>query len=253
MKAVTKSWLPFAILAALTGACGDSGGSNDGEGNGGATAGTNTGDSAGGNTGSTAGGNTGNTAGGNTGSTAGGNTGSTAGGNTGTDADAGTSAGGNAGDGGNGLPAASECGAQANGLPLDSTAAGGCYYFYCYQTEDSLLAASTQGGACANATDVAIQCEGTSVREVAECSRQRSFELVAGQKQPVVDCVRKNAALAEFSDACLDCNIESARCAALNCLMVCINGDSPECDQCRQNNGCTPDFYACAGLPDPMM
>jgi hypothetical protein len=213
MKTVKKHWLTFAILATLVGACGDSGGGN--------------------------------------------NDGDNTGGGTTTDGkDAGaTDAGGTTGTGE--LPKASECGAQAAGKPTDSSAAGGCYYFYCYQTEESLLSEATQGGKCANAKDVAIQCEGESVTTVAKCARDNAAVL-ADQKEgafaeAVRACARRNAKLAEFSDGCLDCNVESAVCAARECIFECVSGDSVNCDKCRQTKKCTPDFYTCAGLPDPLL
>jgi len=252
MKAVKNNWLAFAIMAALAGGCGDTAASNDGDNTGGgngATAGTNNGGTGSGTTGGNAGGNTGDTGGTNTGGTGGTDNGGTAGANTGAgDGDGGPGGG---PTGGANLPAASECGYETNG-PKDTSMMGGCYYFYCYQTEASLRAAATTGG-CANDKDVAIQCEGESVRTVAQCARDNAIALAANNKKVVVDCARKNAKLADLSDACLNCNVDSSYCAAVNCYGACIGGDSEACDKCREDNGCTPDFYACAGLPDPNM
>lgn len=252
MKAVKNNWLAFAIMAALAGGCGDSAASNDGDNTGGgndATAGTNNGGTAGGNTGGSGGTNNGGTAGTNTGGTGGTDNGGTAGANTG--AGDGDGGGGN----GNGLPAASECGAldDGSGNALDTSAMGGCYYFYCYTTEAELAAAASPSGACKN--DVALQCKGDPVTVVAGCARQplisAQIALIDNFKSAVKDCAKKDPALATFSDGCLDCGVESAACAGTKCFQECINGDSPNCDQCRENAGCTPDFYACAGLPDP--
>ena len=108
MKTVTKNWLACAVLAALSGACGDSGGeNNDGDD-------TNTG---------------GNDNGGNN-----------------TVSDAGQPP----KDLGPEDVEPSECGALPDGTPLDTSSKGGCFYFYCYQTEDSLRAQSTAGGGCAS-------------------------------------------------------------------------------------------------------
>ncbi len=258
MSAVKKQWLTFTILAALTGACGDDGGgNNDGDNTGGgATAGQTAGNgsaSAGQNAGTTAGDDAGDdaTAGGGT------NAGTTAGNTTGgTDAGSTTSGGKDAGSttGATGLPDASKCGAQANGAPLDTSAMGGCYYFYCYQTKETLLSEATQGGKCANEKDAAIQCEGESVRTVADCARSEAATIalgIASFKTAVKKCVRKNAKLSDLSEGCLDCNVESSACAATSCLADCVSGDSVKCDQCRETNKCTPKFYECAGLPDP--
>jgi len=148
------------------------------------------------------------------------------------------------------------CGAQADGTPRDTSAMGGCYYFYCEETKESLLEKSTKGGQCANATDVGIQCEGQSVRTVSECARMKSGTLISGTKaftDAVTECARgEDSQLSkEFSDGCLECNVQSSLCAAQKCLAECVQGDSVLCDTCREKNKCTPDFYTCAGLPDP--
>jgi len=153
------------------------------------------------------------------------------------------------------LPTKDKCGAQPNGKPGDSSSAGGCYYFYCYQTKETLLSEATPNGACANATDTAIQCEGTSVLTVSRCARARAGTLAVDGAEAfrtaVTECAREDEKLAAFSDACLACNVESSVCAAEKCLADCVTGDSIGCDVCREKNGCTPDFYTCAGLPDP--
>jgi len=206
MTRVRNTWLTLTVLAAMTTACGESGGNNDGM----AVlpdSGADKPDSS---------------------ATAGGNDAMTPG----------------------VLPDASECGAREDGTPLDTSALGGCYYFGCYQTEETLRAQATEGG-CANDIDVAITCEGESVRTVAECARENGIALAGGDTAGVVACARKNKKLEKLSDACLNCNVQSSYCAAQKCLAVCVMGDSIACDDCRERNGCTPEFYVCAGLPDP--
>jgi hypothetical protein len=198
--------------------------------------------------GQTTGGTTAGTSGGQTGGTTDGGT--SAGNSTGGDDDGGATGGGTTGY----IVDPSMCGADAAGKPLDTKAMGGCYYFYCYTNEAGLKSAVSPGAACAADKDVAIQCEGESVRTVSQCARQNAA-LVAFPDQfrtAVNDCARKNAKLAEFSDSCLKCNVDSAVCAAAECVTQCIAGDSPGCDDCRESKGCTPAFYACGGLPDPM-
>ncbi len=180
-------------------------------------------------------------------------TGSTGGGDAGkgNGADGGRDAGkGNGGDG-----SSQQCGAQEDGTIVDTSKTGGCYYFYCNETKESILAQSTKGGQCANATDVAIQCEGQSVRTVAGCARMSAGQLVSGTKAfaaAVTKCARADTKLSkDLSDGCLDCNVQSSVCAAENCLAECVQGDSVACDTCRETKKCTSDFYVCGGLPDP--
>lgn len=217
MKTANKNWLALMILAALSGACGDSGsGNNDGDG-----------------------------------SNGGGNNGDNSGGNNG-EVDAGMTP---MGDLGPDDVTPQQCGAQADGTPLDTSKGGGCFYFYCYQTEQSLLAEAKDGGGCASATDVAIQCEGLSVRTVSDCARENSAVLAGNgeeaYRKAVTECARGYQELAEFSDSCLGCNVDSSVCAARRCLIECVTGDSQLCDKCREDNKCTPEFYDCAGLPNP--
>jgi len=146
------------------------------------------------------------------------------------------------------------CGARADGTPLDTSKTGGCYYFWCNETEESVLAQATKGGACAGPKDVAIQCEGQSPRTVAECARNNAGKLedIKVYEKAVLDCARADERLSkDFSDACLSCNVKSAVCAAEKCLGDCVMGDSPECDKCRIANKCEAQFYKCGGLPDP--
>jgi len=216
MNSAKNGWLVSAIVATLASACGDSGGSNDGDGtNGNGNGATNNGavDAA---------------------------------------VDSATPPSGLGPDD----VTAKQCGAQADGTPLDTSKKDGCYYFYCYQTKESLLAQSNAKGACANAADVAVQCLGQSVRTVSDCAREKAGVLaVDGEAkfaEAVTTCARNDTKLAAFSNACLACNVDSSVCAARKCLIECVTGDSQRCDQCREENKCTPDFYTCAGLPNPL-
>lgn len=270
---VKHSWLALGIMTALAG-CMSEGGGNDGQTGGdimttNGSGGTSTGSSTSGTTGSASGGSTagstgdtptnggGNTDGSNTDGNSGGQTGgtpTTGGTGTGTtgstDPDGGATGGGTTGY----IVPPSECGADASGKPKDTSAQGGCYYFYCYTNLAGLKASAKPGGACAGDKDLAIQCEGESVRSVSQCARQNA--ILAGFpdmfRKAVSDCARKVPKLAEMSDACLACNVESSVCAAGACVGDCVAGDSKACDMCREKNGCTPKFYECGGLPDPM-
>jgi hypothetical protein len=231
MKYLNRKVVVFGLVAAMLGACGDDGGAdNDGVANNGG--GTNNGGASSGD-----GGSAGN----------------------GGDKDAGSGGGNNGGDGGGGatgnyIVEPSMCGATGLNKILDTSDRGGCYYFYCYTNEEGLRA-SAGTGACANDTDIAVQCEGSTPRIVAACARRREILAQIGNidnfKNAITKCAREDAALAEVSDGCLACNVESAGCAS-KCALDCAMGDSPACDDCREKEECTPDFYKCAGLPNPM-
>jgi hypothetical protein len=55
--------------------------------------------------------------------------------------------------------------------------------------------------------------------------------------------------MAGLTPGCAGCYGDSIRCAALNCLVQCINGnDNPDCRACNEMH-CTPAFRTCSGLP----
>jgi hypothetical protein len=223
MKHSKTTWLALGIVAALSGCGSDGGADNDGDGTGGTTAGNTSGDT-----------------GGSSGTTAG-STGSAEGGANAAPGDY--------------LVEPSKCGAVGTNDIFDTSDQGGCYYFYCYLTEAQLKSEATPGGACSSAADLAAQCEGSIPKVVAECARGNV--LSAGNAENFAKVINECAKpkLPGVSDGCLACNTQSAVCAGRfeNCLTLCSTDDTPECDKCRQEKGCTPDFYKCAGLPDPMM
>jgi hypothetical protein len=104
-------------------------------------------------------------------------------------------------------------------------------------------------------------CQGIVIREVAGCSRFERAQAVPFRPnvQPeelrpqVQACVYRNTAIDPnvVTPDCLGCYLDSAECSGRRCLDACILGDSPDCDACRQANGCNDPVAACAGFPDP--
>ena len=52
-----------------------------------------------------------------------------------------------------------------------------------------------------------------------------------------------------LSTGCTDCYTETALCAKDFCDIECLGPSDNDCATCREENGCTPTFYACSGLP----
>jgi len=60
------------------------------------------------------------------------------------------------------------------------------------------------------------------------------------------DCMVMQAGLTR---GCATCYGDSIRCASMNCLLQCLNGNAtPECRACSEQF-CTPAFRTCSGLP----
>ncbi|MBW2210198.1 MAG: hypothetical protein JRG67_04000, partial [Deltaproteobacteria bacterium] len=53
-----------------------------------------------------------------------------------------------------------------------------------------------------------------------------------------------------LSDDCLACTGETVACGAAFCTPPCVTSTTaPECIQCRCDQGCTPQFVICSGIP----
>jgi hypothetical protein len=131
----------------------------------------------------------------------------------------------------------------------DNRDEGMCYGFFCGTNSNSIAAALTEDSPCATNAEVFLICDGEGVREASRCARVHALD--SDPREGTRTCMRENPALDPFSDACLDCFLDSADCAREFCVSECLAGDSPGCDACREENGCTPDYYTCSGLPNP--
>lgn len=125
----------------------------------------------------------------------------------------------------------------------------GCYSFYCGTNSNSIKAGATSNATCGTDAEVYYACEGASSRRAGECARINALR--PDPHAATRDCFREDTKLDVITDSCLECYLDSADCARENCASVCLGGHSDDCDKCRQDSGCTPGFYECAGLPDP--
>lgn len=126
--------------------------------------------------------------------------------------------------------------------------AGKCYGYWCGVTEADLRAETVPTGTCQSDQELALICEGAIVEKIGSCARDNALT-GAKFEMNVASCVRKETAFDPVSDACLACYTASAKCALDECINECVAGDSKTCDDCRFANGCTPDWYTCAGFP----
>ena len=90
--------------------------------------------------------------------------------------------------------------------------------------------------------------EGCSDEAVAVlgCSPSCPDATVQALSDCVVDCTQGATGL---SDECVACTGETVACGAVNCASVCLDPTAQTCIDCRCNNGCTPDFVVCSGIP----
>ncbi len=117
--------------------------------------------------------------------------------------------------------------------------------------------------ACANPADIEGVCELDPATKAAEVGRACFIAYVGDDSlsdeekaKKTGDCalngVRTQPGLKDMlktmSEDCLNCYIGTVVCAAQKCISTCVAGGEP-CDQCRQEEGCTPTFFACSGLP----
>jgi hypothetical protein len=132
--------------------------------------------------------------------------------------------------------------------PPTATMCGGSH---CLQTFDQLKANISSTAVCK--TDLELQqfCQLSSVVKVQNC-------IVAAVTNGATDfagatktCAQPQ--LPDYSEACLDCFVASAVCAAQHCAGVCtLNPGAAACDECRVNYGCISDFYKCTGIKNPI-
>jgi hypothetical protein len=132
----------------------------------------------------------------------------------------------------------------------DTRKEGGCYGFFCGTNSNSLKAALSDDSVCSTTPEVWLICDGLGAREASRCAREHALD--DDPREGMRMCLRDNDALDPFSDACLSCFLDSADCAREHCLTECLAGDNAKCDSCRETNKCTPDYYNCSGLANPM-
>ena len=97
---------------------------------------------------------------------------------------------------------------------------------------------------------------GTEAGNVVACAIQPTgcpAETIDALTNCVLDCTQTlitDITGGPLSDECAACYGESVSCSAENCAAAgCTNPTSPSCIQCRCDEGCTPGFDVCSGLP----
>jgi hypothetical protein len=135
-------------------------------------------------------------------------------------------------------------------LPKDEM----CGSWYCGVNLQTLKSAIDAAAVCGNSAD--LICTGSAVAVVADCARMIKLSMPFAsneQLRPLVrDCALKDAQLKQSTrNECLDCIFDGFACTADNCLVQCLGGNSPDCDNCRLNAKCDQKSFECAGLPWP--
>jgi hypothetical protein len=102
-----------------------------------------------------------------------------------------------------------------------------------------------QGNACMNTADQVIW-NTTGQKNFRDymniCGKQ-----CVGNHDCTQSCVQK---IEGYSDNCSDCFGDLGECSIKNCIMQCIGGDTPSCEECISSN-CDEGFKVCSGLDAP--
>src|SRR6478736_6795012 len=118
---------------------------------------------------------------------------------------------------------------------------------------DEFVALTADDGDCTSLSDTNTVCSNNMTQIVGNCGKSCLPE--ADQATCVAQCVQTAVTHGNsmpLSTACLTCYGADVECAKAHCLVICgSNPSSADCAQCREDNGCAADFYACSGLPAP--
>jgi hypothetical protein len=132
--------------------------------------------------------------------------------------------------------------------PATATMCGGSH---CLQTPAQLKASVMSGAACSKTEELDQFCSLQSIGAVQMCIIQNYQKPEAERAAAVKACA--TPMLPAYTSGCLDCFVQSAVCAAKECLTVCVaDPGAAACDQCRVEKGCIPSFYTCAGIDNPI-
>jgi hypothetical protein len=134
--------------------------------------------------------------------------------------------------------------------------ADSCYGYYCGVSLDIVVAELSPTRKCQLSPEVI--CEGKLSQKVGSCARDKRTQAPfrgwdeAEIRAETQSCVYEDATLEEMvSQECLDCYLDGAQCAGMNCSLECLGMDSANCDACREENNCNQPVPGCAGLPSP--
>lgn len=168
----------------------------------------------------------------------------------GTPPDAGAADGGAWDAGGVTLDGGVDAGGNATCTPQsDGRDAGACYGVYCATPPHALAAQRLSvGGACLEAKDLELVCDGELSRVVDACAQEDALRLGLGST--VSECARDARSLAKASQGCIDCHVDEVLCAVESCLTPCLAGLAAACIECRATH-CGEAFRDCSGLAPP--
>lgn len=130
---------------------------------------------------------------------------------------------------------------------------GMCAGFLCGITQEQLAAELAPNARC---RDTKYACNGNLDLVSTQCARS-VLSTRFGESDDVVrplirDCIfEDDQARAHVEVDCVDCFIDALVCSSGPCLLECLSGNSPECDECARNNGCFDPVFTCSGLPNP--
>ncbi len=128
-----------------------------------------------------------------------------------------------------------------------------CGGSHCLQTPAELKASVSSSAVCKTDGELDQFCQLSSVDKVTTCV---STAFTSGKTGEDLKTATRTCAAAElpaYSTGCLDCFIDSAICAANNCIAVCYpTSATAACDECRVSKGCIPNFYTCSGIKNPI-
>ena len=103
--------------------------------------------------------------------------------------------------------------------------------------------------------DPALSCSSALVGVLGQCARDAKGAMPSASDEelrPLIEaCVNEDARFEDLATDCLSCFLDATACASENCLVECLAGDSPACDRCQIESGCTLPVFACGGLPNP--
>ena len=108
-------------------------------------------------------------------------------------------------------------------------------------------------GACMNPSDL----EAHNAQDIPELVITTAKDCyLAGNTEDgdYTSCIKlkiNDPATVDLTVGCTDCYTETAICAKMYCDIECLGPSVDKCADCREENGCTPTFYECSGLPQP--
>lgn len=128
----------------------------------------------------------------------------------------------------------------------DATRAA-CVGRHCEFSECQFIRATSKGGACTGAVDLALSCDESLTMLADGCGR---IGAIAPQGDELArSCLDDQAGRAGASAECIHCYADFVVCARAECSGECFAGAGEECDRCAESKGCYAPFYVCSGLP----